>query len=674
VNEDGLPIIDITEPIAATAERGENNPLLVEEDRLIPISSHPPSARERWRKERDRILDLLEEEERRDQVREEQANEEHRQEILRKRREAAAHEKAKLKAAKGMQKKLGKALLRSLAETGTKGEDDRKTMPAMNESNKTKKTVTFAGLPDDSEESNGDSTTSLQRKPIEKEWGDVIPARLRSTPGPSLMPSRQPMQLTVVERCPASQQTPLPTTAAKEPDSDDESDPGLLNDSEQQADSPRSPVNSDDNLPPDSDVDENLVLEEDLDLDLAQHQREIALQYHEKRSKIGQVAAAAMMNHSHSDDDIGRAVCEVACTYNSRWMTVYFQDTPLDVPSSEQSRPPISRFRANRVAASYNASTPSSTSTSLGASVLPASSARTLQRAFRTGKLDADEQLVGGEADSESENENEGMQEVLELLRKGEVYNLGPDGSHIHVIPSNTSSNEGQLSTSAASFVTPPSPQSNLPPLKRPKTSKFKLSQSRPKRQTPDVAILNHSSQDQIPMSPDERSSQKLPAAMATTVVERLLCTTSASSTTAIPTVHGSSSALPSTHIPTPRAPPSIGTQAFSMVVDSPSFPRPTEATVTSFHVTSRPSQPPTIVASALGDASRQGSTATNAAARKTPTVMASPSSPQSARPSKPPAVVSSVVNESSNHQDTATQDISPRQGKKISRFMAQRM
>jgi hypothetical protein len=307
VNEEGLPIIDITEPIAATAEQGDSNTLLVEEDRLIPISSHPSSARERWREERDRILDLLEEEERREQVREEQVSEEQRQEILRKRREAAAHEKAKLKAAKGMQKKLGKALLRSMAETRAKGEDDRQIMPA-EENNKTKKTVTFADPSND--DSEGDSTTSLQPKPIE-EWGDITPARLRSTPGPSLLSSGQSMKLTVVERYPASQQAALPITAAKGLDSDDESEPGLPDDSEQQVDSPQSPVNYD-NVPSDSDVDENLVLEdEDFDLDFARHQREIALQYHEKRSEIGEVAVAAMMNHSHSDDDVGRAVCEV---------------------------------------------------------------------------------------------------------------------------------------------------------------------------------------------------------------------------------------------------------------------------------------------------------------------------------------------------------------------------
>jgi hypothetical protein len=308
VNEEGLPIIDITEPIAAAAEHGNGNVLLAEEDRLTPISDHPPSVRERWRKERDRILDLLEEEENMEQVRKEQINEEQRQEILRKRREAAAQEKAKLNAAKGMQKKLGKALLRSMAESGGKGEDNPQKMLTDQEKNKdtTKKTVAFADPPD--EESDGDAikpSTSETRD----EWGDVTPARLRSTPGPSLLSSqKRPIKMTVVERHPPGQTLRLPSTITNEPDSDDESELGSPDDLDQ-ADRHQSPVDHDDRVPPDSDEDENVVLEEeDFDFDFAQHQRQIALQYHEKRTKIAEVATAAMMNHSHSDDDDGRAV------------------------------------------------------------------------------------------------------------------------------------------------------------------------------------------------------------------------------------------------------------------------------------------------------------------------------------------------------------------------------
>jgi hypothetical protein len=283
VNEEGLPIIDITEPLATPAERGNGDVLLAEEDRLTPISSYPPSVRERWRNERDRILDLLEDEENREQLREKQVTEEQRQEILRKRKEAAAQEKEKLKTSKEMQKKLGKALLRGMAETRAKGEDDSQKLPKDQEEEKTKKTVAFADLPD----SAGDATE--QSRPETKvDWGDVTPARLRSTPGPSLLSSQKlPSKFNVVERHPAGQTITLPAPIANEHDSDDESDPGSVDEQHQ------SLVEND-----------NLVLEdEDVDFDFPQHQREIALQYHGARTKMGEVASAAMMNHSRGDDD-----------------------------------------------------------------------------------------------------------------------------------------------------------------------------------------------------------------------------------------------------------------------------------------------------------------------------------------------------------------------------------
>lgn len=302
MNEEGLPIIDITEPIATATGRGTGNVLLAEEDRLPPLSSYPPSVRERWRKERDRILDLLEEEENRDQVRKKQLNEEERQEILRKRKEAAAKEKAKLKVEKEMQKKLGKALLRSMAESREDNEDDSQKTLSNQEKNKNtmKKSVAFADPPD----GDRDGKDSSRLKAVD-EWGDVAPARLRSAPRPSLQFSRQnSMKMTVVERHPPGQTTHLPATITNEPDSDDESEPGSPDDLAHQ---PNSPVDQS-NVHSDPDQDENLTLEEeDYDFDFAQHQRELTLQYHEKRNKIGEVAAAAMMNRSHNDSG-GRAV------------------------------------------------------------------------------------------------------------------------------------------------------------------------------------------------------------------------------------------------------------------------------------------------------------------------------------------------------------------------------
>lgn len=374
--------------------------------------------------------------------------------------------------------------------------------------------------------------------------------------------------------------------------------------------------------------------------------------------------------------------------FDAKCVTVLvFQDVPLDVPSSEQPRPSISRFKASRIAASYNALTPLalSTSTSLGASVLPASSTRTLQRAIRTGKLDADERLVGGEADSASEEENEGMQEVLELLKKGEVYNLGPDGNHIYVVPPRTPGDKKQSITPAISLSTANNSQPNvLPPLHRPKTSKFKLSRSQPERQTPAIATIPSSpspgSQDPTLISHEQRSSPKPAPAMTPIVIERLPLSTSAAIRS--PPSNVATSTVPSVLPPIPisisPASANARSQAFSMVIDSPSFPKPqprrsTATTASSPPLAvSRPSRPPTVVASAVRDPSDQkGSTGTITATLSNMTE--SPSFPHPARARNPPTVISSPV-EKSNNQELAATDQPPKREKKVSKFMAKRI
>ncbi len=53
------------------------------------------------------------------------------------------------------------------------------------------------------------------------------------------------------------------------------------------------------------------------------------------------------------------------------------------------------------------------------------SGTETLRNAVRLGKLDSDNRLVGG-AESDSEGDNEAVQEIIRLLEKGEAYNAGP--------------------------------------------------------------------------------------------------------------------------------------------------------------------------------------------------------------------------------------------------------
>lgn len=306
MNEEGLPIIDISEPVPHTeAKEPEVHPV-VHDVPLIRLSSLPSAAREKLRRQRDRILDALEEEERQENERQELADREEREEILRRRKEEAANEKARLQKAKELQKRMGKALMRNMGHSG-KGND---STPQEGRSGKRvdsqpdtssevhKKSVTFV------ETSNSTSNAS---KP---EWGDVTAARLRSGKRPTLLQAfrsdSNPVKLRVIERNPAGHtlitSNRTPSVAQTVNDSDDESEPED-NQLRTASDGDESDVVAE--KAPDSE-DAELELEDEYDLDYAQHQREIALEYYKKRNTIGQDAAKAMMNHTHEDEDVSR--------------------------------------------------------------------------------------------------------------------------------------------------------------------------------------------------------------------------------------------------------------------------------------------------------------------------------------------------------------------------------
>lgn len=296
------------------------------------------------------------------------------------------------------------------------------------------------------------------------------------------------------------------------------------------------------------------------------------------------------------------------------------------MPVPDHAKPAISQFRANRIASAYNAST--SSSTSLGASVLPASSTRTLQQAFRAGKLDSDGRLVGGEADSASEDEEPGLQEVLELLKKGEVYNIGPDGKYLHTIPPSS----GQPNPAGAPFVAPlpaEAAEVKLPPSLsgKPKTSRFKVSRQAAGR--PSMPLSTGFSSNEAlspsvtPVSYDTRSSPKVATPASTPIViERIPPST----------LPSESQSGPQTIKPSSSTTLQGSVSPFSMIVDSPSFPTPRE----------RPLRPPTVVASR--------------------------SPPGSARrPDRPPTIAGERLPTTEGAEDRKLE-------KKISRFKAERM
>lgn len=683
LNEEGLPIIDISEPLGSDDTRGSRNSL-ADEDVLVPLVLLSPSERDQRRLGRDRILDLLEEEERQEQKRSEELASEQRREALQKRKEAAKGEMDKLKAAKEMQKKMGKALLRNMSEAREREDKAQKEIIIQAQETeeqrrmlKPKKSVTFAEPP---EESDGGSDmgnhSKMRGHTVNLDWGDVEPARLRATNRPTLVTKtpveRHPMKMVVVERIPGSGPDPE-EPAIDERDSDDESTPG----SPVPADSDEGDIIHSDGEDHDSnyeevclsdtdeDVCEEPVLEDEVDLAFTQHQREIALEYHSKRGTIGKATSKAMTSHSHTEgednwnhqvrNELFILIPFIHCIFSYQ---IYPLEANLSVP---HPKPTISHFKASRIASSYNSSSSSSVSTSLATTILPASSTRTLQRAIRTGKLDIDNRLVGGDTgESASEEENEATQEILELLRKGEAYNLGPDGNLLRSSSSNT---QTPSLLAESSFSSPTADTASQRVSAKPKTSKFKLARSQAGRPAAVYPSPTNSPRSITPVSNAGRSSPKLPPVAA--VIEhhvspdpRLqLCRSSNSNTSKPssislqPSVMESSSDLrpQNTSIPKPGT-PSTALKQFSMLVDSPSFPAPTPL-----------------------------------AASRQPTTVDLPSFPQDQRPSRrpdrPPTVMSSVLRESirgaprgSSAPSEHRKESEAKSERKVSRFLAERM
>ena len=263
---------------------------------MIPLASLPDATRERLRQKRNRILDLLEEEERQAEILEAKRESEEREEILRKRKEEASKEKDKLQKARELQKKMGRALLQNMGKAKEKEEKEREAQRIQDEEadkrrspSMKKKTVAFAEtLEQDAKDVTDESSSK-------SDWGDLTPGRLRNSKRPTLMSrsllDKHPMKMTVVERFPATGQPShgKVTLQSQGLDSDDESEPDA-DDASATADL--------------SGEEEEQVLEQDeIDFDFAQHQREIALEYYQKRGTIGQDAAAAMTNHSHTTEE-----------------------------------------------------------------------------------------------------------------------------------------------------------------------------------------------------------------------------------------------------------------------------------------------------------------------------------------------------------------------------------
>ncbi|KIJ69064.1 hypothetical protein HYDPIDRAFT_105634 [Hydnomerulius pinastri MD-312] len=589
------------------------------------MSVIPPSEKERRRRERDRILDLLEEEERLQQLQEERDAEEERKEAIRKRKESAKAELEQLKAAKEFQKKMGKALIRNFADAREKEEKEKvkveeaslKPEPV---TSAPKKSVTFADVPaeDDDEEEGGSLKPQV-------DWGDVAAGRLRSSNRVPLVSAAEannyPMKMQVVERRPATTAT-LPTFQ-NGADSDDESpapsehsspriEPPFLEEEEEsgieQASSSDEDGTSDDEEP----------LEEEYDWDSAQHHREIALAYYNTRHAIGAETAKAMTAHAHNDDDDE-------------------SQELLGTPVSGQSgvKPPLSRFRADRMAAAYDVSR-APISTSIGPSVIPASRQKSLRNSIRVGKLEND-QLVGGEA-GDSGSEDDVVREVLEMLKNGQIENAGPGFDPSSLTGGGPPFNPEAEPTSPtdASLASPtPAPA----PAPAPRMSRFKMARGGGTAET---------------VIPASGSSTAQPKPAISGVVERKPAR-QLPTQTFVPN-------KPARRPPTEPKLPDATSLAPSMIIDSPSFP-----------MAATPSGLSNVVASPSFPAPSM-----NVNSPSFP--RAQPVPPRqdmrlSTRPQGPPVVMSPAVKESSGRSQ---RDVTPPQGeaalkKPMSRFMAER-
>ncbi|KAG7448068.1 uncharacterized protein BT62DRAFT_930149 [Guyanagaster necrorhizus] len=507
-----------------------------------------PAELEVRKREQNRILDMLEMEEETLERKVNEAETERRREALKNMKEASREGVKNFAQTREMQKKMGKALLRNMAAARKKDEKEKAEKEAEDlEKEKARrkkgpqKTVTFAEPEKEDEEK--------EKEGAMHEWGDVAQGRLTSTKRPTLLSrlndNTLPMRMSVVERSPGQSNSP-PEPPQIMADSDDESDP------------PLSEFGSSTDSP--SEADEEV--EEGFDMDYAQHQREIALEYHKKRETISRDVSLAMQSHTHEESE------EQLST------------------SAFKKKTSLSHFKSERLASSYGASNlPSSlppTSQCLDASVLPALDSETLRNAVRMGRLDSDDRLMGG-AESDSEGDNEAVQEILQHLKKGEAYNAGP---------SKTKAN------SAKDSILP----ENLPPLlPRAKPSRFKAARSQAGR----PATPSSQSDSSTPISIVPRSSPKLP-----------------------PT--GSSSLATGDMV--------------SMIVESPSFPKPQAAL---------PSRP-IVMSSAVRESSQ-------------------PQRREPARPQRPPTVksVSSMVKETNPSGGQSVGERKP--PKKVSRFLTER-
>lgn len=652
LNEEGLPIIEISEPMerapepASGASSGTDPAENAEDTGFVPMYRLPPVERARNRAQMDRILNMLEEEERIESERQQARDREQRREELEQLRANAKARPERVKATKEMQKKMGKALLKNMADAREREEKEKARQEREDlereearRSRKPRKSVSWAELPKQERSS------------------------ARSPTHDALGPGRLPMRPYVVERFPARSGASSPPPPVPTGDSDDESDPpspvpsdsdtsdGIRSDSIPFP-TPEHAQSDDGSEDEDEPVESHDGSEDGFDIDAIQHQREIALAYFERRNTIGADAARAMSAHS---PDLGGGENEWE-QEASRFPAFYIpvmgltetpeQDVSLEAMlTGPRPKPSQSKFKSERLAQTYpdNTRLPPTLPTSLPTSaVLPNSTSVALRSAVRMGRLEGG-QLVGN-ADSDDGEEDEGddatntrTHEFIDALYRGDVTNAGaaentdaliaaletaygapPPKQPQHPHPSAQS----PPTVVTASIPASATPSKTGPPVAQ-KSSKFKLARAAPPPTVANNKGLREGGAD---------------------IVERRTGALSAKSP---------SSATVPVHIVGSPTTPDISASLLPMIIDSPSFAAPA---------------PP-----------GSGGRGSDAPSPVTTTIIDSPSfqKPQSplssARPMRRPPTVLPCVRESSGTQRQQETTSTHEPGKKVSRFKAQR-
>lgn len=357
-------------------------------------------------------------------------------------------------------------------------------------------------------------------------------------------------------------------------------------------------------------------------------------------------------------------------------------------PVGDSAKPVISQFRASRLTSAFNAST-SKAQQNIENITVPVAGVKTLQHAFRTGKINEKGQLVGSE-NSDTDEDLEGKAELLELLQKGEIYNVGPKGNEfLHAVPPNVSTTGSRP---------PPTRElrnrveTKLPPPKKtnPSVSKFKASRVQAGRpSTPPVTTPISSIQKSAPSAASMPNctpiSQKVlernPASATSTDGPKTLCLGVQSSTTKIftvpvmvaetPSFHHPSGIRLATKDPAPQPGTIIESTSFqppkgshntsrvmaSMVVESPSFPRAPKLPIVSNDVATTVPPGTTTLSPVMA------------------TMVESPTLPHqsSGRSEWPPTVVAARVVGAHAREQLPTTGVEDNQLKRVSRFMAGR-